>query len=152
MKACDADGVALPSVGELSLRRVDAVDRLGGASRYDEFGEGAVSAANIDPALPGGRLKPIKEDLASHAAPSCHHPLVGGSVVEANGQIFHDQCFPSCRRACGAVEQCAQISDLPSRTTQTASLSSIWRKEMPAVHPRRAGTPHTSQSARTSLR
>jgi hypothetical protein len=55
----------------------------------DQFGEGAVAAADVDPSKAGARRYPIKEELACEPAPGSRHPLVGGPVVEADLILGH---------------------------------------------------------------
>jgi hypothetical protein len=67
----------------------------GGRATLDyEFTERPVSAANIDPTQSWSRFQPVEKNLAREPAPSPHHPLVAGSIIEANLLVCHGKVLP----------------------------------------------------------
>jgi hypothetical protein len=68
------------------------------AALDDQFGEGAITASDINPALTGGRGKPIKKLLARKLAPNAHHAFVSGTVIETDRRVSHAYIIPSSRR------------------------------------------------------
>ena len=84
--------------GELRLGRIDPLN-LGRRAPLDEqFGEGAVAAADIDPSQARAGRKPIEEHLARKPAPASHLPFVGGPVVEADLMFDHRHLPRLCPR------------------------------------------------------
>ncbi len=62
------------------------------AALHDELSEGAVAAADVDPACLFGRRDPVQEAVADEHAPSAHHIFVAGAVIEDDlgvGRVTH---------------------------------------------------------------
>jgi hypothetical protein len=49
---------------------------------HDQFGESAVSAADIKPSQSLWLRQPIEKDLTDESAPSAHKALIGSSIGE----------------------------------------------------------------------
>jgi len=54
-------------------------------------GNEPISATNIDPPQSRSGFQPIEKNIAREPAPYPHHPLVAGSIVEANLLFCHLQ-------------------------------------------------------------
>jgi hypothetical protein len=75
--------------GKLALRRIDALNFNRCAALDDQFSEGAVAAADVDPPQAWRRRQPIEKNIARQSAPDSHHPLVSGPIVEADLEFGH---------------------------------------------------------------
>jgi hypothetical protein len=84
--------------GQLSLGWIEAFHDGWCTAVDDQFGESAVAASDVDPALIHGRGKPIEKLLAGKLAPHPHHALVSGAVVKADPRLCHARIIPSSRR------------------------------------------------------
>jgi hypothetical protein len=68
----------------LPIRRIDSLNLGGRAPGNNQFCKSSVSAADIDSSKTRARSQPVKKNLAGKPAPGAHHPLIGGSIVEAD--------------------------------------------------------------------
>jgi hypothetical protein len=67
---------------QLCFGWINALDFHWATSLQQQFGKGAVAAADVDPSQTRGWRQPSKEDFTSAAAPASHHLLIGGPVIE----------------------------------------------------------------------
>jgi hypothetical protein len=68
-------------IDALNLNRCAALDQ--------EFSEGSVAAADVDPAQTARRCQPVEEYLADRTAPDSHYLLIGGAVIETDRLLSH---------------------------------------------------------------
>jgi hypothetical protein len=71
-------------MNKLRLRRIHPHDRGWCAPLDEHFGEGAVAAADVEPAQAWSWSKPVEERVAGQLAPRPHVSLIGSAVVEAD--------------------------------------------------------------------
>jgi hypothetical protein len=80
---------SLARKGKLALGWINSLDLGWRASFHEQFGEGAIAAAHVDPLQTRWRCQPIKKDAARTLAPIPHHPLICGPIVEADLSFSH---------------------------------------------------------------
>ena len=83
------DTRARASIGELAVRRVDAIDPSRGAPVQDQLRECTISASDIGPSLSRRGRQPVQESLPNDTAPDAHKAFVGVAVIETNGMCRH---------------------------------------------------------------
>src|SRR6202020_50022 len=76
-------------IGELGFRGIDRGDVRRSATRDHLFGEGPVTAADINPGEAFWRVEPFEKLCADDLAPTAHQPLIDLAVVEEACCVVH---------------------------------------------------------------